>query len=191
MAGWLFVLIMLLPVCFVAILGRTGNPRLKRLRDRYLVKPMVWLGGQLWLVYRQKFTKETAQAKTDYLVVRSQRLAKKAAIAQELAETDSMPNGEVVPRTAGSLAQPEDVHAILTKRLPVWMPDKNAHACGNCAAKFGMFFRKHHCRFCLQIFCSSCSKYNLLGQRACTRCFNNRGYAPLVPSVQAAQKKLS
>jgi hypothetical protein len=40
-----------------------------------------------------------------------------------------------------------------------WMPDKLCRACYSCEAPFTLIRRKHHCRVCGMIFCSSCSAY--------------------------------
>ena len=38
----------------------------------------------------------------------------------------------------------------------IWIPDKSVDLCCECKSEFGMFNRKHHCRFCGKIFCSYC-----------------------------------
>jgi 1-phosphatidylinositol-3-phosphate 5-kinase len=38
-----------------------------------------------------------------------------------------------------------------------WMKDENAKVCFGCGDGFSTFRRKHHCRLCGQIFCSSCT----------------------------------
>ncbi|XP_041436171.1 myotubularin-related protein 3 isoform X2 [Xenopus laevis] len=37
-----------------------------------------------------------------------------------------------------------------------WVPDHVAHNCYNCDSKFWLASRKHHCRNCGNVFCSSC-----------------------------------
>ena len=39
---------------------------------------------------------------------------------------------------------------------PVWIPDSLAPNCMVCGAKFTMFFRKHHCRYCGKCVCKNC-----------------------------------
>lgn len=39
---------------------------------------------------------------------------------------------------------------------PVWIPDGEVTKCHKCQSAFGTFTRKHHCRQCGNIFCSSC-----------------------------------
>ena len=38
-----------------------------------------------------------------------------------------------------------------------WVPDAMVKKCTHCSAKFTFFRRRHHCRWCLNIFCASCS----------------------------------
>ncbi|XP_053671920.1 protein RUFY3 [Anopheles nili] len=40
-----------------------------------------------------------------------------------------------------------------------WTPDKVVSKCTGCDKEFGMTRRKHHCRNCGKIFCSSCSEH--------------------------------
>lgn len=45
------------------------------------------------------------------------------------------------------------------KRPIVWIPDKNVNACKQCNTRFGLLNRKHHCRSCGYIFCSTCCSF--------------------------------
>ncbi|XP_001655214.2 protein RUFY3, partial [Aedes aegypti] len=40
-----------------------------------------------------------------------------------------------------------------------WTPDKGVSNCKSCSKEFSMTRRKHHCRSCGDIFCSSCSEH--------------------------------
>ncbi|ODQ67458.1 hypothetical protein NADFUDRAFT_12892, partial [Nadsonia fulvescens var. elongata DSM 6958] len=58
-----------------------------------------------------------------------------------------------------------------------WMKDENATECFGCSKNFTAWRRKHHCRICGQIFCSSCTdlipgnKFNYTGRmRVCYCC---------------------
>lgn len=55
-----------------------------------------------------------------------------------------------------------------------WMPDQLCKQCNSCEAPFTVFRRRHHCRRCGQVFCSSCSAYfvpyNNTTQRVCQLC---------------------
>lgn len=59
-----------------------------------------------------------------------------------------------------------------------WMPDGLCKLCYECELPFGLFRRKHHCRFCGQIFCHACSSHFVDGKalmlsgmvRACKLC---------------------
>jgi hypothetical protein len=44
-------------------------------------------------------------------------------------------------------------------RLPVppeWQPDEDADSCNLCGEKFSFLRRRHHCRRCGLLFCSTC-----------------------------------
>jgi TCP-1/cpn60 chaperonin family/FYVE zinc finger len=58
---------------------------------------------------------------------------------------------------AGSGARPP----AATVDGPDWMPDELYKSCALCEAPFTIFRRKHHCRYCGQIFCNVCSSYHL------------------------------
>lgn len=55
-----------------------------------------------------------------------------------------------------------------------WMPDQLCKLCYSCEAPFTVFRRRHHCRWCGQVFCNSCSAYfvpyNNTTQRVCQLC---------------------
>jgi 1-phosphatidylinositol-3-phosphate 5-kinase len=60
-----------------------------------------------------------------------------------------------------------------------WLDDASAIKCRSCDRKFTTFLRKHHCRICGKIFCSSCTtfidgtKFNYNGKmRVCLLCNN-------------------
>ena len=38
----------------------------------------------------------------------------------------------------------------------IWIPGKNIKTCFECKTEFSMWNRKHHCRICGRIFCSTC-----------------------------------
>ena len=40
-----------------------------------------------------------------------------------------------------------------------WMKDEHRESCVDCKVKFTIYERKHHCRNCGKVFCSSCSQY--------------------------------
>ncbi|XP_076462589.1 uncharacterized protein LOC143294953 isoform X2 [Babylonia areolata] len=51
---------------------------------------------------------------------------------------------------------PSILHLNLGKIAPTWLPDADAPACMECAARFTFTKRRHHCRACGKIFCSTC-----------------------------------
>ena len=79
-----------------------------------------------------------------------------------------------------------DDQQLLTK--PVWVPDSSCKECMVCNLKFTPFIRKHHCRKCGRVICSSCSPYRVAldgsttvattdskkMERICKDCFKDR-----------------
>ena len=61
---------------------------------------------------------------------------------------------------------------------PPWIDDSECTCCSGCRTCFSFFKRRHHCRLCGKIFCSSCAsnfvplpRYGLLSPvRVCTAC---------------------
>lgn len=56
-----------------------------------------------------------------------------------------------------------------------WAADNSTDECVQCAAKFNIVTRRHHCRICGQIFCNKCTTNKVAVQtglvRACHKCF--------------------
>ena len=48
---------------------------------------------------------------------------------------------------------------LVTK--PVWVPDAMSKECMICSVKFTAFVRKHHCRRCGRVICSTCSPHRI------------------------------
>jgi hypothetical protein len=63
---------------------------------------------------------------------------------------------------------------------PIWIPNGFASSCMHCSRNFTLYWRKHHCRACGKIVCSTCSQNSfylphLNGERkarACDTCFS-------------------
>ena len=64
----------------------------------------------------------------------------------------------------------------------VWVPDAMSKECMICGQRFSAFVRKHHCRQCGQVVCSSCSPHRVdmrpadgsreaKAERICKKCF--------------------
>ncbi|KAI0107621.1 hypothetical protein GGR51DRAFT_516235 [Nemania sp. FL0031] len=45
--------------------------------------------------------------------------------------------------------------------LPKWQPDSEVTHCPICSMRFGLFFRKHHCRKCGRVVCDRCSPHSI------------------------------
>jgi hypothetical protein len=61
--------------------------------------------------------------------------------------------------TSGESAYVKHVNDSPTAQLttnPIWIDDKEVSKCHMCPAKFSTITRKHHCRQCGNIFCSTC-----------------------------------
>eukprot|EP00762_Andalucia_godoyi_P006153 ANDGO_01641.mRNA.1 Lateral signaling target protein 2 homolog len=50
----------------------------------------------------------------------------------------------------------EFANAPITKESPLWQQDKDVKNCCGCNESFSMMNRKHHCRNCGKVFCTSC-----------------------------------
>ncbi|BHF58737.1 hypothetical protein SprV_0100169200 [Sparganum proliferum] len=80
-----------------------------------------------------------------------------------------------------------------------WMPDGHCKTCFECNAKFGIFRRRHHCRFCGRIFCFQCSNHLLDGlsigqpgpQRACVFCATSRALSSESRSFEIPNRSFS
>jgi 1-phosphatidylinositol-3-phosphate 5-kinase len=57
------------------------------------------------------------------------------------------------------LSKPKGGAVVVDDGKDHWMPDKLCKHCYSCEAPFTMLRRKHHCRVCGMIFCSTCSAY--------------------------------
>ena len=40
-----------------------------------------------------------------------------------------------------------------------WCKDEGFESCVGCGVRFTIYERRHHCRACGRLFCSSCSQY--------------------------------
>ncbi|KAL8922734.1 MAG: hypothetical protein Q9208_005047, partial [Pyrenodesmia sp. 3 TL-2023] len=62
--------------------------------------------------------------------------------------------------------RPSDVSSSRRRRsreitLPRWQPDSEVTSCPICGTRFGLFFRKHHCRKCGRVVCANCSPHRI------------------------------
>lgn len=86
-------------------------------------------------------------------------------------------------RPTSATLKPTAVLSILRREKPSstlenrqdWMPDQLCKLCHGCEAPFTVFRRRHHCRLCGQVFCSSCAANFVQVEdstlRSCARCF--------------------
>ena len=57
------------------------------------------------------------------------------------------------------LSKPKGGAVVVDDGKDHWMPDKLCKHCYSCETPFTVLRRKHHCRVCGMIFCSTCSAY--------------------------------
>ena len=82
----------------------------------------------------------------------------------------------------------------MTPSGKAWVSDHEAKYCFVCNEEFSLLVRKHHCRHCGEVICSSCSSSRSaiagLGSsravRVCDRCVQKRGASPGAPAVVIA-----
>jgi hypothetical protein len=89
----------------------------------------------------------------------------------------ALPVDEELIRVEQEWSKLTDEEKRLGSVAPEWVSDDLAPACMKCAAKFSITRRRHHCRACGKVFCSTCcwQKVKLIHDdskedRACTDC---------------------
>ena len=74
-----------------------------------------------------------------------------------------------------------------------WQNDEDVTRCNACNSGFSMLVRKHHCRHCHLIFCSSCCPKPTGGQRFCKDCASLKGLGEMLmknPDVAFRMREL-
>lgn len=72
---------------------------------------------------------------------------------------------------------------MLGRVKPFWIPDEEAHACMLCFGRFTVLKRRHHCRACGKVLCSSCCN-----QKAPLPCLENREGRVCLPCLTVLQR---
>eukprot|EP01060_Flectonema_neradi_P002999 TRINITY_DN11885_c0_g2_i1.p1 TRINITY_DN11885_c0_g2~~TRINITY_DN11885_c0_g2_i1.p1 ORF type:complete len:281 (+),score=27.22 TRINITY_DN11885_c0_g2_i1:31-843(+) len=68
-----------------------------------------------------------------------------------------------------------------------WIADDEYNNCGGCTRQFSWIWRKHHCRRCGKIFCSSCAKTpSSTTPRLCDGCHLEEVFSVWVPDSQSS-----
>lgn len=75
---------------------------------------------------------------------------------------------------------------MLGKVKPFWIPDVDAPACMLCDTRFTVLKRRHHCRACGKVLCSSCC-----GQKTQLPCLENREGRVCLPCLTVLQRGAS
>ncbi|CAH0402660.1 unnamed protein product [Chilo suppressalis] len=88
--------------------------------------------------------------------------------------TSGSGTGSASNSSGGSSGSAFEVEVGEEARGVVWLPDSAASRCQHCSNHFWLARRRHHCRRCGGIFCSSCSQLSPWGEcgavRVCHRC---------------------
>lgn len=72
---------------------------------------------------------------------------------------------------------------MLGRVKPFWIPDEEAPACMLCFGRFTVLKRRHHCRACGKVLCSSCCN-----QKAPLACLENREGRVCLPCLTVLQR---
>merc|ERR1711970_171224 len=77
----------------------------------------------------------------------------------------------------------EEVNIMDAIERHKWVNDEDRNYCVNqsCNVQFSLFSRRHHCRYCGEIFCTRCTNQQAILRcpggpnlvRVCTTCFND------------------
>ena len=107
---------------------------------------------------RQEWVEAICTAKEDYL-------QKRMTFAKD--GSDGAPHESFHPGVVGELG---DI-------VPIWVPNNRVAMCQACQAEFSLLVRRHHCRACGKVVCSSCGasrapvRYkNFEVVRVCSQC---------------------
>ena len=73
--------------------------------------------------------------------------------------TSSIDTNRPLPRTPSIMSpKPRQTGEII---LPRWQPDSEVSECPICGRTFTFWYRKHHCRKCGRVVCTSCSPHRI------------------------------
>jgi hypothetical protein len=121
------------------------------------------------------YTKLSAVVKS-YAAEHAADLARARAKLAELGRAKTAAKAE---EERGVQRRPSVVAKLVDPRAKSdWVPDSAASDCQVCKAKFTLFKRKHHCRICARVLCSTCTSKRARARdgdqvRVCDECFDN------------------
>jgi hypothetical protein len=164
---------------FIVLALVSFNPKYQKIPAAIVV----WIVSHIYVQYRRSKKKTLPKLQTDLPNANStKRDTSSPTPTLGVTRVGSSPSspGSPLPRT----------QSFTASSIPIWVPDDAVTRCYNdsCGQEFGVFRRKHHCRFCKQIFCNSCTIYRIDKQRACHRCFTNKGYIAETPAETKAHQ---
>lgn len=64
-----------------------------------------------------------------------------------------------IPGRSGKRLKRDDSPTITSPPIYTWVDDNSVNRCMSCQTSFSFFCRRHHCRLCGRIFCSSCTPH--------------------------------
>lgn len=77
-------------------------------------------------------------------------------LSPNFSSSDSAPVGFTDTSSSSSTTSSVSPQTYNEYPKPVWQPDSESSNCASCKKSFSLFTRKHHCRVCGHIFCSTC-----------------------------------
>ena len=92
--------------------------------------------------------------------------------SMQAARDGALQNLEAFRQLSGSDAgndAPSREAAADPSTMQRWMADEDAPSCCICHKRFSLFVRRHHCRVCLRVICSSCCKKAVLPPQGVTK----------------------
>ena len=131
--------------------------------------------GDVWLALNN-----TPSGKV-HLVITPRYLDARAFPRPEMTAVQAGEAAHELAREGGNGSTEWRRNARANPSAALWQPKEDATECMRCAARFGVLRRKHHCRACLRVFCTSCvqkrsdvpSYGNRRAMYICLNCYSN------------------
>jgi len=95
-----------------------------------------------------------------------QKVAKEQGLANEII-VEMINNKEPIFENISSAAENDDEVKMVSDDL--------VEMCVKCGTEFGLMTRKHHCKYCGQIFCKKCASNKVEKKRVCDACWAKHG----------------
>lgn len=116
----------------------------------------------------------TTTTTTTPLLMRPLKFSNNTELQQRLQLTAQQQHHQQQPQSQRNTANTTTTGTMDDRQH--WMPDQLCKQCYLCDTHFSVFRRRHHCRFCGQVFCNTCSAYFVPVRkgtvRTCKVCFD-------------------